>query len=67
MPCEVLGRSADGHGGLEYLQTDLGPLADGLELDAAVDERLGEVAAPGAEGVGAERDGSRGLVGLEEC
>jgi hypothetical protein len=63
---KVFGCGADGHGRFKDLQPDLGPLADGLELHAAVDERLCEVAAPRAERVRADGDGSRGLVGLEE-
>ncbi|GKT57010.1 hypothetical protein ColTof3_04349 [Colletotrichum tofieldiae] len=63
---EVLGRRTEGHVALEDLQTDLGPLADGLEGDTTRDEGLGEVAAMGAEGVCPDDDGAGRLVGLEE-
>lgn len=63
---QVLGRGTERDVGVEDLQTDLGPLADGLELDATVDERLGELTAMCAEGVCADDDGTGRLVGLEE-
>ena len=64
--CEVLRRGADGDRALEDLQTDVRPLADGLEVDAAVDEGLREVSPPCAEGVRADGDRSRDLVSLEK-
>lgn len=63
---EVFGRRADGDVAFKDLQPDVCPFADGLEVDAAVDEGLGEVAAAGAEGVRADGDGSGNFVGFEE-
>ena len=63
---EVLGGGTERHLGVEDLQTNLGPLADGLELNTTVDERLCELAAMCAEGVGADDNGAGCLVGLEE-
>lgn len=60
------GQRTDGHSALEHLQSDLGPLADGLEVDTTVDQRLREVSTTGAKSVGPDRDGTRGLVGIEE-
>lgn len=66
MSCEVLGRRADWHAGLEDLQADFGPWSDGLEVYASIDERLCQVAAACAERVGADRDWARRVVCFEE-
>jgi hypothetical protein len=63
---EVLRGGTDGDSRLEHLEADLGPLADRLEVDTAVDERLGEIAAARTERVGPDGNGTRGLVGVEE-
>jgi hypothetical protein len=63
---EVLGSGTKRHLGVEDLQANLGPLADGLELNTTVDERLRELATMCAEGVGADDNGAGRLVGLEE-
>lgn len=66
MPCEVLGCSADGHVTLEHLQADVRPFADGLQVDAAVDEGLSKVSSASAESIGANGDRTRNLVRFEE-
>ena len=66
MPSKVFGSSTDGYATLEDLQADIRPLADRLEVHAAVDENLSEVASSRAEGVGTDGDGTRDFVGLEE-
>lgn len=63
---EVLGGGTDGNGRLEDLESDLGPLSDGLEVDSSGDERLSKITSSCAEGVGSDGDGSGGLVGVEE-
>lgn len=63
---KVFGSSADGYATLEHLQADIRPFANGLEVDAAVDEDLGEVASSRAEGIGTDGDGTRDFVGFEE-
>ena len=47
-------------------ETRLGPLADGVQVDAAVDERGGQVPAPRLQRVGAQRDGAAVLVGRDQ-
>ena len=44
----------------------LGPLADGVEVDAAVDERGGQLAAPALQRVGAQRHRPLRLVRLQQ-
>jgi hypothetical protein len=56
----------NGDGRFEHLQTDLAPLADGLEVDSPVHQCLCQVASARAEGVGADGDRSGRLVGLKE-
>ncbi|KAI6751511.1 hypothetical protein HG531_006207 [Fusarium graminearum] len=51
---------------LKDLKTDLGPLADGLKSDTTVDKSLSKITTVGAEGVCADDNGTRRLVGLEE-
>lgn len=63
---KVFRSSADGDATLEHLQADVRPLAYGLEVHAAVDEDLRQVAPSRAEGVGTDGDGTRDLVGFEE-
>src|SRR5690242_21595677 len=63
---EVLGCRTERHLSVKDLQTDLGPLADGLKLHATVDERLSEFTAMCAEGVGTDDDRTGCFVGLEE-
>ena len=48
------------------MQADFGPGAYGFEGHAAVDQRFGELAAGGAEGVRADGKWAGGLVGFEE-
>ena len=66
MAGEILGRRADRYARLEHLQADVGPFADGLQVDAAVDQCLCEIAPPCAEGVRPDRYGSWYFVRLEE-
>ena len=66
MTGEVLGGGTDGDAALEHLQSDVGPLADGLEVHAAVDEGLRQVATTCAECIRADGDGTWDFVGLEE-
>lgn len=65
-PWKYKGKLTDWYGTLKYLEPDLAPLADRLELDTAVDQGLSQISPTGPEGVGADSDGSGGLVGLEE-
>lgn len=65
---EVFGRrpDRDRRAGKD-LKADLGPAAfERLEVDAAVDERLGEVAAPRLERVDADRERAGSVGGGEE-
>ena len=48
------------------MQADFGPGAYGFEGHAAVDQRFGELAAGGAEGVCADGEWAGGLVGFEK-
>lgn len=48
------------------MQTDLGPLANRLQGDTAVDECLGKIAAMCSEGVCTDNDGASALVGFEK-
>jgi hypothetical protein len=66
MTSKILRRSTQRNVGLENLQTDLAPLADGLERDATVDQRLGEISSVRSQGVCSDDDGTGHLVGLEE-
>lgn len=66
MTSEILGRSTQGHIRLENLQADLAPLADRLESNATVDERLGEISSVCSEGICSDNDGTGHLVGFEE-
>ena len=66
MACEVFGGGTYGDGRFEDLETDVGPFADGFEVYAAVDEGLGEVAAAGAESVGADGHWTWDFVCFEE-
>ena len=66
LPAEVLWCGADGHARLEHLEADLAPGAHGVEADAAVGEQRREVAPVRLERVGADDDGARLLVLLEE-
>jgi hypothetical protein len=63
---EVLWGRTDGDGRLEHLQTDLGPFAEGLELNTTVHQGLGEVSSSCSQRVGSDGDGSRRLVGFEK-
>lgn len=67
MPGEVLGRRADGHTGLEDLKANLGPLANGLKRDSAVDQCLSELTASGLKRIRADRDWPWSVRGVEEC
>jgi len=44
----------------------VGPRADGVEVDAAVDQSLGEISASSLEAVRPDGDGPLDLVGLED-
>lgn len=66
MTSEILGRSTQGHVRLKNLQADLAPLADRLEGNATVDERLGEISSVCSEGICSDNDGTGHLVGFEE-
>lgn len=66
MTCEVFGCGANGDGTLEDLETDIRPLANRLEVDAAVDQGLSKVSPPSTKSVGADGNGTRNLVGFEE-
>ena len=54
------------HTRFEHLEADVRPFAYGFEVHAAIDERLGEVASAGAEGVCANGYWSGRLIGFEE-
>lgn len=63
---QVLGRGAHGHLRVVHDQADLGPLAQRVQVDAAVNERLGEIATPRLQRVGAYRHRPLALVRLQE-
>ena len=44
MACQVFGCSTNRYVTLEYLETNIGPLSDRLEVDTTVDECLCEIA-----------------------
>ena len=66
VPGEVFGGGSDWHATLEYLEANVCPLADRLEIDTPVDERLGKVPSPCAEGVCADCYRAGNLIGFEE-
>lgn len=66
MTSKILGCSTQRHIGLENLQADLAPLANGLECDTTVDQRLGKISSVGSQSVCSDDDGTGHLVGLEE-
>jgi hypothetical protein len=51
---------------IKNLKSNLGPLANWLELNTTVDQRLCKLSSMGAKRVGADYYGSRCFVGLEE-
>ena len=63
---EVFGGRTDRHATLEYLQANVCPFANGLEIDTTIDEGLREVAPPCAEGVRSDGDRSGNLIRLKE-
>jgi hypothetical protein len=54
------------HTAFKDLQPDVGPLADGLKVDASVDERLREVSPSRPQRVRSYRDGAGHLVRVKE-
>ena len=66
MPGEVLWCCTDGDAGLEDLQTDICPFADGFEVDATVDKCLCEVFPARPKSVCANSHGSRHFIGFKE-
>ena len=62
----VLWGGADGDWRVEHLQTNLGPLAERVQVDTPVNQRLGEITTAGLEGVGADRHGSGDFVRLQK-
>lgn len=66
MTSEVFWCGADGDATLENLQSNIGPFANGLQIDATVDEGLRQVATTRPKGVGPYCNGTRYLVSLEE-
>ena len=62
---EVLGRGADRNRRVVDLQADAAPVAQRVQVHAAVDERLREVATTGLQRVGSDDQRSVVLVGLE--
>ena len=66
MAGHVLWGGADGDRGVKHLQTNLGPLAEGIQIDTPVNQRLGEITTAGLEGVGADRHGSGDFVRLQK-
>lgn len=63
---EVLRRARDGHLVLVDLEADLGPVAERVQVDTAVQEHLGQVAAARLERVGADDQRALRLVRLKE-
>ena len=63
---QVLGRGADRHLRLVDDKADLGPLANRIQVDAAVDERLGEVASTRLQRIRANGDRTLHFVRLEQ-
>jgi hypothetical protein len=48
------------------LDTDFGPLSNGLEIHSSVNESLSKILSAGFEGVGTNDDGSRDFRSLKE-
>lgn len=62
MTSQVFGRCPNRDAAFKNLQTDIGPLADGLKVDTPVDEGLCEITTTGAESICPNCDGTRDLV-----
>lgn len=63
---KVLWGSTDWYATLEDLQTNVRPLADGLEVHTAVDQSLREVPSASAQGVCSDSNWTGDFVGFEE-
>lgn len=66
MSSEILRRSTNGDLSIVDDKSDFGPLANRVEIDTAIDERLSQVATTRLERVRANRHRSLGLVRLQE-
>ena len=66
MTGHVLWRRANWNAGVVHEEANLGPLADGIQVHAAIDERRGELAAAALQRVSTQRHGSLRLVRLQE-
>ena len=62
----VLRRRTDRDPAVVHQEANLGPLADGIQVHAAVDQRRGELAAAALQRVRAQRHGPLRLVRLQE-
>jgi hypothetical protein len=66
MSGEIFGCGTDGDFSFVDLDTDAAPFGQGIEVNASLDEGLGEFFSPGFQSVGPDGEGSLGFVGLEE-
>lgn len=62
----VLWRGSDGHLAVVDDESDLGPGSQRVQVHAPVDQSRSQIAPPRAQRVGAQRHGSRPLVGFDE-
>lgn len=65
MAGQVLGSGADGDGRVVDLETQLAPVGERVQVDAAVDERLRKVTTTRLQGVRADDQGTVTFVRLE--
>ena len=66
MSSQVLGSGTDRNGGLVDFETDFGPLCDGVEADAPLDEHLRQIFTLRLERVGSDGHGTSSLLSLNE-
>jgi hypothetical protein len=66
MSSKVLGSGTDGDFGIVDFDAYGAPIGKGVEIDASLDQRLGELFSFSFEGVGSDGERTLGFVGLEE-
>ena len=62
---EILGSGANGDGRVVDLETQLAPVGERVQVDAAIDQRLRQITTTRLQGVGADDEGAVALVRLE--
>jgi hypothetical protein len=66
MAGKILRSGTEGYATLEDLETNLGPLPDGLKSNTTVDKSLSKITTMSAQSVCANDDGTGRLVSLKE-